>query len=51
MLGALLLIGLGIAAVAAFGVYLWLSDQWSSLRAALFLPMTVGRFGLRRRGR
>ena len=51
VLGALLLIGLGIAAAAAFGVYLWLSDQWSSLRAAMFLPMTVGRFGLRRRGR
>ena len=51
VLGALLLIGLGIAAAAAFGVYLWLSDQWSSLRAAMFLPMTVGRFGLRPRGR
>ena len=51
VLGALLLIGIGITAVAAFGVYLWLSDQWSLLRAAMLLPITVGRFGLRRRDR
>lgn len=51
VLGALLVIGIGVAAVAAFGVYLWLSDQWPALRAAVFLPMAVGRFGLRRRDR
>lgn len=51
VLGALLVIGIGVAAVAAFGVYLWLSDQWPALRAAVFLPMAVGRLGLRRRDR